>query len=223
MSVLPRPDGVVFDCDSTLSRIEGIDALAAIRQCESAVAALTDQAMNGETPLEAVYQRRLDLIRPERRDLDTIAERYLATRTPGAQETIAALHCAGIAVAIVSGGLRAAIIPLAAVLGVAAENVFAVALDFDPENRYCGIVPSPLTTAIGKRRVVADWKMKHRLTQVCLVGDGMSDVCARGADAADTVIGYGGVVSRPAVRSAADAFYQEHDLRGILAFWGMTE
>lgn len=222
MSVLPRPDGVVFDCDSTLSRIEGIDALAAIRQCESTVAALTDQAMNGETPLEAVYRRRLDLIRPERRDLETIAERYLATRIPGAQETIAVLQNAGIPVAIVSGGLREAIIPLALVLGVAAEDVFAVVLEFDAENHYCGIVPSPLTTATGKRGVVADWKMKHHLAQVCMVGDGMSDVCARGEDAADTVIGYGGVVSRAAVRSAADAFYQDNDLRGILAFWGMT-
>ena len=222
MTVLPRPDGVIFDCDSTLSRIEGIDELAAVKQCGSRIATLTNQAMNGETPLEAVYRERLDLIRPERRDLGKIAERYLETRTPGAAETIAALKKAGIQVAIVSGGLREAIVPLARALDVAEDDVFAVDLEFDAESRYLGIAASPLATTTGKYRVVADWKAKKRLEHVCLIGDGMSDVAARGADAADTVIGYGGVVSRTALHKAADAFYHGNDLRGILAFWGMT-
>ena len=222
MTVLPRPDGVIFDCDSTLSSIEGIDELAAIKHCGGEIAALTNQAMNGEVPLEAVYRKRLDLIRPARRDLEKIAERYLATPTPGAAETIARLKTAAISVAIVSGGLREAIVPLARALDVAENNVFAVALDFDAEDHYRGIHPTPLTTATGKRRVVADWKVDNGLGRVYLIGDGMSDVAARGADGADIVIGYGGVVRRETVEKAADFFYSGHDLRGILAFWGMT-
>ena len=53
---------VVFDCDSTLSAIEGIDELAG--EHRSAVTELTEAAMRGEVPLQDVYGRRLALIRP---------------------------------------------------------------------------------------------------------------------------------------------------------------
>ncbi len=61
---MPKPyDGVVFDCDATLSALEGIDQLAALAGVADAVSALTHRAMNGEVPLEAVYGERLALIR----------------------------------------------------------------------------------------------------------------------------------------------------------------
>ena len=53
---------VAFDCDSTLSSIEGIEDLAGDRLGE--VRDLTERAMNGEVPLEAVYGTRLALLRP---------------------------------------------------------------------------------------------------------------------------------------------------------------
>jgi phosphoserine phosphatase len=50
---------VIFDCDSTLSTIEGIDELARLSDSENEVAvriaALTKRAMEGDIPLEAVY------------------------------------------------------------------------------------------------------------------------------------------------------------------------
>ena len=142
-------DGVAFDCDATLSALEGIDQLAALAGVAAQVSALTHRAMNGEVPLEAVYGERLALIRPRQRDLANIAQQYLDRTTPGARETIAALHARGVKVAIVSGGILEAILPLAAALGIAPADTFAVRLQFDENGDYTDFEPSPLTTASG--------------------------------------------------------------------------
>lgn len=216
---LKRPDGIIFDCDSTLSSIEGIDELAAAKNCKAQIAALTNQAMNGEVPLEAVYSKRLDIIRPRKADVLALAEHYLATQTLGSKALIASLQAAGIQVGIVSGGLRDAILPLAKALGIAEANVFAVGLAFDAAGNYQAVLPSPLTTAGGKREIVAQWKAAQQLKTVYLIGDGMSDVAAKGVDAADEVIGYGGVIAREKVKNAVSYFYTQADLRGLSHFW----
>lgn len=210
------PDGVVFDCDSTLSRIEGIDELAALRGCQAEVKALTDAAMNGEIPLEAVYGKRLEHIRPSRSDLQTIGKQYLATIVPGAKETIRTLQARGIKVAIVSGGLIDAILPLADELGIPRDSVFAVPLEFDEHGAYRALPAHPLTTANGKAEVVGAWKTSHGLKYVVMIGDGMSDVAARAPNGADAVIGYGGVIVREAVRAQADVFSSAIDLTALL-------
>ena len=51
----------MLDVDSTLSAVEGIDWLAALRSeaVRERVAEVTDRAMRGEVPLAAVYAERL--------------------------------------------------------------------------------------------------------------------------------------------------------------------
>ena len=212
----PAPDGVVFDCDATLSALEGIDELAAQAGVAEKVSSLTHRAMNGDIPLEAIYGERLALIRPPRAALAAIARRYCEVIVPGARETIAALQARGIKTAIVSGGLLDAVLPLAAAVGVAAADTFAVSLQFDAVGNYLHYIENPLTTAGGKAAVVAAWKKRHGLKHVVMVGDGMSDVAARAPDAADRIIGYGGVVERAAVRTAADQYSTARDLRELL-------
>jgi phosphoserine phosphatase len=85
----PKFDAVCFDCDSTLTRIEGIDELARRSGCEAKIASLTEAAMNGAIPLEAVYAKRLDLVRPDRAALAWLAGRYTDEMVSGAAETIA--------------------------------------------------------------------------------------------------------------------------------------
>ena len=212
----PAPDGVVFDCDATLSALEGIDELAARAGVAEQVSALTHRAMNGDIPLEAIYGERLALIRPPRAALATIARRYQESIVPGARETIAALQVRGIRTAIVSGGLLDAVLPLAATVGVAAADTFAVRLQYDADGNYQHYIESPLTTAAGKAAIIAAWKRQHGLKHIVMVGDGMSDVAARAPDAAERIIGYGGVVERAAVRAAADQYSTAHDLRDLL-------
>ena len=66
----PPFDTVVFDCDSTLSAVEGIDELAGDHSAE--VSELTRRAMDGEVPLDQVYGRRLEMIHPKLADLERV-------------------------------------------------------------------------------------------------------------------------------------------------------
>src|SRR5687768_16267462 len=123
----PRYNTVVLDVDSTVSALEGIVWLAA-RRGEDAVArgaALTERAMQGEIALESVYGERLALVRPGRAELAALAEAYAAAEVPGALDAVARLQGAGVRVALVSGGIRQAIIPFARQLGIAPQHVHA--------------------------------------------------------------------------------------------------
>src|SRR5690349_6985767 len=126
---MPKFRTVLLDCDSTLSAIEGIDELAV--NCREDVAELTDLAMRGQIPLEEVYGRRLQLVRPTHTALVDLGRQYIARLVPDARETIAALHAAGVDVRIISGGLLPAVLAVASELGVARDHVAAVAIEFN--------------------------------------------------------------------------------------------
>src|SRR5207253_9437545 len=68
----PKYRLIFFDVDSTLVTIEGIDVLAG---GNPEVAKLTEAAMNGEVPLDQVSARRLEMIRPTRDAVATLAHR----------------------------------------------------------------------------------------------------------------------------------------------------
>jgi phosphoserine phosphatase len=209
---LPRFGTVIFDCDSTLSSIEGIDELAAGHRED--IAGLTAAAMSGTVALEAVYGARLALIRPSRARIEALAAQYVATAVPGARETVRALCAGGVEVRIVSGGIRQAILPFAEWLGLDAAAVAAVALRFGPDGSYEGFdEASPLARSGGKRTVIESWKGALP-GPVLLVGDGVTDLEAR--PAVDRFLAFAGVVDRPAVTAAADAVLRGPSLLSIL-------
>jgi phosphoserine phosphatase len=198
----PRFSSVVLDVDSTLAGIEGIDRLAAMRGPEVAarVAELTDRAMRGEIALESVYGERLALIRPTSDEIDALAREYVAAIAPGAVESLAALRGACVRIAVVSGGLREAILPLARRLYIPSQCVFAVAISFNDRGEFVEIdASSPLTTQSGKETVVRQLALS---APVLAVGDGATDLAMRSA--VDGFAAYTGFVRREAVVKAAD-------------------
>lgn len=208
-------DVVCFDCDSTLSRVEGIDELARRNGLFEQVAALTDAAMNGELALEEVYGRRLDMIKPDKAALDWLAELYIAEMVEGVRETVAALQANGKQVHIISGGLRQAILPLAAELNVAEEHVHAVDVIYDEHGSYLDFARhSPLAVSGGKARICRRLRMHH--ASLAMVGDGKTDLEAKEAGA--YMIGFGGVVRRPLVQEQADVFVAEASLTAVLPY-----
>jgi phosphoserine phosphatase len=123
---------VIFDCDSTLVSVEGIDELARLKGRTGQIAELTRRAMNGEVPLEYVYARRLEMLQPTRAELMQVGRIYRHALVPEAAEVVAALQFVGIEVFILSGGLKAAVRGLAACLKIPASNVFAVEVELWP-------------------------------------------------------------------------------------------
>ena len=172
---MSRFNSVVFDVDSTLSGIEGIDWLAALRgaEVEAWSAALTESAMEGKLAIEAVYGERMKAVKPARAEIERLGQVYVERVAPRARETLIELRANGIELAMVSGGLREAILPLAKVLGVDERRVHAVSVFFDEKGDYAGFDErSLLTRQNGKRATVRDMGLEG---PILAVGDGMTD------------------------------------------------
>lgn len=205
-------DVICFDCDSTLSKIEGIDELARRVGLGEKMSKLTEAAMNGELPLEAVYERRLTMIRPDQKSIDWVADLYISEIVDGVKDVFSALLTQGKTVHIISGGLRQAILPLAAYLGLPENHVHAVDIYFDDAGNYLGFdQTSPLARTGGKSVVVGELKNEASLV---MIGDGKTDLEAKQAGA--YVIGFGGVVDRAIVRESADFYSSEASLHFVL-------
>jgi len=221
-------DLIFFDCDSTLSTIEGIDELARLKGKEWRVSVLTDKAMNGDLDLAQVYGKRLQAIRPTRGQLKAIEELYWENMVPDTEAVLAALHFLGKEVFVISGGLAEPVRGFGKRLGVPPENIRAVELEYnelsgdwwryyEPRTRhtqtYMDYQVGPLTISSGKPTMIqalADGRPGRRL----MVGDGMSDLVTR--EVVDLFVGFGGVVAREKVRHNAEAFIDSQSLAPVL-------
>ena len=221
-------DLIFFDCDSTLSAIEGIDELARFKGKEWRVSVLTQKAMDGDLDLSEVYGKRLQAIRPTRGQLKAIEEHYWESLVPDAEAVIAALRFLNKQIFIISGGLAEPVRGLGKRLGVPPENIRAVELEYnelsgdwwryyEPGARhrqtYLDYNEGPLTISSGKPAIVqelANGRHGRRL----MIGDGVSDLATR--DVVDLFVGFGGVVARQKVRDEADVFVSSQSLAPIL-------
>lgn len=224
-------DEIFFDCDSTLSTIEGIDELARLKGVEDRIVALTNAAMNGLIPLQEVYAERLRLLRPTRADMHAIEQAYKRTLVPDARETIATLHKLGRCCFVVSGGLADAVIGFAEWLGIPRKYVHAVGLSYNqlsgrwwdyqscehgnPDETYLMYDDGPLTKQHGKAEVITAARTPRRNgKRAMLIGDGSSDLAAQGA--VDLFCGFGGVVARSVVAAQSPAFISVNSLAPVL-------
>lgn len=215
MRVPPPYAAVYFDCDSTLSSIEGVDELLQFADpaLRAEIARLTEQAMNGQLPLAEVYETRLQRLAPRREQLDRIGALYVQKLVPDALRTVQALQWLGKHLGILSGGLLTPVQHVAAALGIPVANVHAVALVFDADGSYRDFDRcSPLWRNGGKVEVIRALPAAHR--PLAFVGDGATDLETQGT--AERFVGFGGVVARPLVEARAEAFADGPSLATIL-------
>lgn len=202
----PQYASVILDVDSTLSTVEGIEWLAALRGPEMLreIAAVTERAMQGSVPLGAIFAERLARIRPTRAEVEALGRAYVSGMTPGATELCRRLLDGGVRTVIVSGGLREAILPLAGALGIPAEDVHAVGICFDDGGEYASFdASSPLARNGGKPEVARALDLPRLLLAI---GDGSTDLELRTSTppAVDTFVAFTGVATRARVVAAAD-------------------
>lgn len=221
-------DLIFFDCDSTLSTIEGIDELAKLKGKEGRVGLLTNKAMDGELDLSEVYGKRLKAIRPTRAQLKAVEQRYWETMVEDAQDVIAALQFIGKRVFIISGGLIDAVKGFGRRLGVDPEQIRAVELEYnelsgewwryhEPEAQqkktYLDYNEGPLTVSSGKPKIINELAGDLPGRRM-MVGDGSSDLASQSV--VDLFVGYGGVVARDKVKAESKVFVQNLSLAVML-------
>lgn len=204
---------VFFDVDSTLVTIEGIDVLAG---GNPEIVRLTEAAMNGEVPLGEVYGRRLEIIRPSRADIDTLASRYLASLVDGAEETIAALQGAGASVHLVTGGIEQAVAPVARRLNIPPRALHAVALEFHDDGSYKDFDRRSLLARTGGKELVVRSVLARAKGKSAFIGDGVTDLETK--PVVDLFIGFGGVEQRARVRENAEVYVTAPTLKAVLPY-----
>lgn len=225
----PHFDHVFFDCDSTLSAVEGIDILAESTGQQEQVESLTNAAMNGQVDLNDVYEQRLRVVSPSRQQVRDIRRAYKKYIVEDAARVIATLHALGHHVYIISGGLAEPVTEFAVYLGIPRHRVRAVDLSYDElsgrwwdrtnagNEQYLAYQPGALTVSNGKATIVADLLGNQRGRSL-LIGDGTSDLLAGAA--VDLFVGYGGVETRARVLDEAPVFLHSRSLAPVLALAG---
>jgi phosphoserine phosphatase len=196
-------DAVVFDCDGTLSQIEGINQLARNNGVEREVGLLTEMAMSKTGITAEIYKKRLDLVKPTAAQLAKVGDAYYQNLSPDVDRIIDVLQQLNKTVYVISAGIQSALEDFAQRLHIPTAQVFGVEVYFDKQGDYHDYDKNaPLANQQGKRKMLEKFRLKHR--QVVFIGDGMNDLEA--ADAADRFIGYGGAYFRQNIADLCD-FY----------------
>ena len=221
----PPYEHIFFDCDSTLTAVEGIDILAETADKKWRVETLTNAAMNGELDLGEVYGKRLQAIKPTRKQVQAIKQIYKRNLVEDAAEVIAILHDLGHKVYIISGGLAEPVAEFGVWLGVPRERIRAVGLSYNAlsghwwqpettwEEQYLNFEQGSLTISDGKAEIVREL-LGEQYGRSLLIGDGNSDLLA--SRAVDLFVGYGGVIQRQKVLAGAPVYLHSPSLAPLL-------
>src|SRR3990167_9314043 len=165
---------IIFDCDGTLTQIEGIDELANRNHVGNKVKLMTEEAM-GKTGIHPkLYQKRLELVCPTQQQVLELGEYYFSQLVPDLEKVIQIFKRLNKTIFVVSAGLYPAVEIFAAKLHIPKENVFAVGVKFDAEGNYVDFDhTSPLTHREGKRIIINEIKKTQK--KLLYVGDGLND------------------------------------------------
>ena len=221
---------VFFDCDSTLTTVEGIDVLAVNAGLGGRVKELTQAAMDGLIDLDEIYGERLQAINATRGDIRALREVYKRHTVEDAAAVVNMLMALRHQVYIIGGGLSEPVREFGVSLGVPPEHIRAVDVDYDKlagewwrgretgidnkEDRYLDYRKGALAVSDGKADIIKQF-LSGRSGRSLLVGDGTSDLQA--ARAVDLFLGYGGVVVRAVVERDAPVFMRCPSLAPVLA------
>ncbi|MED6130605.1 hypothetical protein PIB30_002197 [Stylosanthes scabra] len=196
---------VCFDVDSTVCLDEGIDELAEFCGAGKAVAEWTARAMGGSVPFEEALAARLKLFNPSLSQVQSFLEQRPPKLSPGIQELVQKLKANNMEVYLISGGFRQMINPVASILGIPKENIFANQLLFGSSGEFSGFdANEPTSRSGGKATAVEQLRKAHGYNALAMIGDGATDLEARRPGGADLFICYAGVQLREAVARKAD-------------------
>ncbi|XP_074317066.1 phosphoserine phosphatase, chloroplastic [Silene latifolia] len=198
-------DAVCFDVDSTVCIDEGIDEFAEFCGAGKAVAEWTSRAMNGSVTFQEALAARLSLINPSFSQLQDFLEKNPPSLSPGIADLVKKLKAKNIDVYLVSGGFRQMINPVASILEIPLENIFANQMLFGSSGELLGFDENePTSKSGGKPIAVQRIRKAHGYKTLGMIGDGATDLEARQPGGADLFICYAGVQLREPVAAKAD-------------------
>jgi hypothetical protein len=127
----PQPVQLVFDFDSTVVALEGLDELARIALADDpererkveAIEAITRDGMSGSIGIDESLRRRLAMLSIERRHVDAVVKLLKRRLSPSFRRHIAAVRRNADRIHVVSSGFREYVEPVCRELGIAPSTV----------------------------------------------------------------------------------------------------
>ena len=207
-------DAFVFDCDGTLASIEGIVWLAKLNNCEEEIESLTEHAMSSGGINKALYEKRLNTIRPTKQQCIDVGKAYIQHLTKDIQIVIQALQKLNKSIYIASAGILDSVVYLANYLNIPSKNVCAVPLYFKDSGDYESFDHQHLMTkSDGKATFIQSLKEKHQ--HICAIGDGANDLSMM--TQADLFVGFGGNFYRESIKNACENYIDTKSMRPLLS------
>ena len=204
---------IIFDCDSTITQVEGIDLLADKNNVWEEVSAITRRSMEHSSLTIDIFEERLDLVQPTLEQVQDLGDLYIANLSRDVKEVIELLQDAGRNIFIVTGGLQPAVNYLARYLNIDYKNVYSVEVYFNQQGEYTGFDKSSPLVAKGGKRHISE-KITEDFGKSVLIGDGTNDMEA--AEAVEFFIGYGGAVKREKVMNSSDIYVECNSFAPLL-------
>nr|KJB07027.1 hypothetical protein B456_001G077300 [Gossypium raimondii] len=187
------------------SKDEGIDELAEFCGAGKAVAEWTARAMGGSVPFEQALSARLSLFKPSLAQVQDFLDKRPPRISPGIEELVKKLMARNTDVYLISGGFRQMINPVASILGIPQENIFANQLLFGSSGEFLGFdANEPTSRSGGKATAVQQIRKVKGYKALVMIGDGATDLEARKPGGANLFICYAGVQHRESVAAKAN-------------------
>ena len=199
---------VVFDLDNVIIDGEGIDEIGKLINIEDQIAAITEQAMQGDIDFETSIKKRVGLLKGVATDdIKTLANEMPLMK--GAEETVSTLKENGFDVAIISGSFDIIADTIKGKLDV--DNVFTNSL-VEEDGILTGEVTGPLVS--GSKLDVLSKLIEEKgytLDECVAVGDGANDISM--IESAKYGIAFN---AKPALKENADIIVETRDLTDVL-------
>jgi D-3-phosphoglycerate dehydrogenase len=205
----PEAVQLVFDFDSTIVAVEGLDELARLALADDparertveAIEAITRDGMSGAIGIDESLRRRLAMLTIERRHVDAAVRLLRRRLSPSFRRHLKAVRANAARIHVVSSGFRDYVEPVCRDLGIPPGQVHCNDLRWKG-TRVAGFDPAnPLAKPGGKARVVRALRLPGR---VVAIGDGITDAEIREEGAAAEFVAYCENVEREAVVARAD-------------------
>lgn len=195
-------DNIIFDMDSTLSQVEGLDILAevvarATFQNEEDVQKFlkefkdtTKKGMGGKIPFNESLMQRMDMLptKPTREQIIKTGEEIGKKITESFLKNKEFFEKYKDNIYIISGGFREMILPSTRALGINDEHVYANEFIYDEKGVVVGIDESKLTSQTGgKAKQFIELNLQG---DTVVIGDGATDLEIKTIGGADTFIVY---------------------------------
>ena len=199
---------VVFDLDNVIIDGEGIDEIGKLVNIEDQIAAITEQAMQGDIDFETSIKKRVGLLKGvATEDIKTLANEMPLMK--GAKETVSTLKENGFDVAIISGSFDIIADTIKDKLDV--DNIFTNSL-VEEDGILTGEVTGPLVSG-SKLDVLSEFieEKGYSLDECVAIGDGANDISM--IESAKYGIAFN---AKPALKENADIIVETRDLTDVL-------